>query len=84
MGFCTFLSSLYNCLLKFVLSIKLLGEVQNFLREVLKISGEVQSYPREGAHHPPRSGLMKVRFGYLLRLYAILTANTDIVGRLET
>ena len=51
-AFCTFLSSLYNCLLKCI-SLILLGEVRRFLEEVLKISGEVQSRPRGGAHLPP-------------------------------
>ena len=39
----TFLSSLYNCLLKFISLIILLGEVRKFLEEVLKISGEVRA-----------------------------------------
>ena len=50
-AFYTFLSSLYNCLLKFIPLIILLGEV-------LKILGEVQSYPRVDAHLPPKSGLV--------------------------
>ena len=52
-AFYTFLSSLYNCLLKFISLKILLGEVQNFLREVLKISGEVRTSP----HLFPKSGL---------------------------
>ena len=60
-AFYTFLSSLYNCLLKFTSLIILLGEVRTFLGEVLKISGEVQSYPKGGrvipAHLPRKSGL---------------------------
>ena len=36
-AFYTFLLSLYNCLLKFISLIILLGEVQKFLGEVLKI-----------------------------------------------
>ena len=61
--FYTFLSSLYNCLLKFILLIILLGEVQKLLGEVLKISGEVQSHSRGGVHLPivhttPKSGLV--------------------------
>ena len=51
--FYTFLSSLYNCLLKFILFTVLLGEVRKFLWEVLKISGEVQSHRRGCA--PPRT-----------------------------
>ena len=50
---------MYNCLLKSILLIillgevqKFLGEVQKFLGEVLKISGELQSHPRGGAHLP--------------------------------
>ena len=31
--------------------------MQKFLGEVLKISGEVESHPREGAHLPPKSSL---------------------------
>ena len=53
-----FLSSLYNCLLKFILLIILLGEVRKFLGEVLKIAGEVQSYPRGGAHLPQNPALL--------------------------
>ena len=45
-AFYTFLSILYNCLLKFILFMILLGGVQTFLEEVLKI-----------AHLPPKSGL---------------------------
>ena len=37
--FYTFLSSLYNCLLKFISLILLSGEVRKFLGEALKISG---------------------------------------------
>ena len=47
-AFDTFLSSLYNCLLKSISLIISLAEVRNFIEEVLKISGEVQS----NAHHP--------------------------------
>ena len=50
MAFYTFLFNLYNCLLKFI-SLTIL------LEEVLKISEEVQSHPRGGAHLPPKSGL---------------------------
>ena len=50
-AFYTFLSSLYNCLLKFILLI-ILGEMRKFLGEVLTISGEVQSHPRGGGHLP--------------------------------
>ena len=50
-AFYTFLSSLYNCVLKFILLIILLGEVQKFLGKVLKISGEVQSHPRGALPH---------------------------------
>ena len=59
--FYTFLSSLYNCLLKFILLIVLLGEVQKLLGEVLKISGEVQSHPMGRCAPPrtyPKSGLV--------------------------
>ena len=56
-AFYTFLSSLYNCLLKSIFLIILLQEVQKFLGEVLKISGEVQRHPRGGAHLPPKFGL---------------------------
>ena len=58
-AFYAFLSSLYNCLLKFISLIILLGEVRRFLGEVLKISGELQSSPRGGAHlpHLPQSDL---------------------------
>ena len=52
-AFYTFLSGLYNCLLKFISLKILLGEVQNFLREVLKISGEVRTSP----HLSPKFGL---------------------------
>ena len=45
-AFYTFLSSLYNFLLKFISLIILLGQVRTFLGEVLKISREVQSHPR--------------------------------------
>ena len=45
------LSNLYNCLLKFI-SLIVLGEVRKFLGKVLKISGEVQSHSRGGAHLP--------------------------------
>ena len=51
-AFYTFLSSLYNCLLKLISLIILLGEVRKVLGEVLKISEEVQSHPRGGAHLP--------------------------------
>ena len=54
-AFYAFLSSLYNRLLKFILLIILLGEVQKFLGEVLKISGEVQSHSRGGLHLPAPS-----------------------------
>ena len=47
-AFYTFLSSLYNWLLKSILLIILLGEVQKFLGEVLKISGEVQLKSSQG------------------------------------
>ena len=40
-AFYTFLSSLYSCLLKFILLTILLGEVRKFLGEALKISGDV-------------------------------------------
>ena len=58
--FILFLSSLYNCLLKFILYllIILLGEVRKLLGEVLEISGEVQSYPRGGAHLPQNPALL--------------------------
>ena len=49
--FILFLSSLYNCLLKFILFIILLGEVR-------KLLGEVQSYPRGGAHLPQNPALL--------------------------
>ena len=52
-AFYTFLSNLYNCLLKFISLIILLGEM-------LKISGEVRCHPQAGAHLPhlpPNSGL---------------------------
>ena len=53
-AFYTFLSSLYNCLIKFI-SLIILREVRKFLGEVLKISGEMQSHPREvrTSQHPP-------------------------------
>ena len=51
MEFYTFLSSLYNCLLKFTSLTILSGEVRKFLGEVLKISGEVRSHPCA----PPRT-----------------------------
>ena len=59
-AFYTFLSSLYNCLLKFILLIILLGEMRKFIGEVLKISGEVQSHLRGGAHLPSKPGLVLV------------------------
>ena len=49
-AFFTFLSSLHSCLLKFISLITFLGEV-------VKISGEVQSHPKGGAHLPTKSGL---------------------------
>ena len=51
-AFYTFLSSLYNCLLRCISFIILLVEVRKFLGEVLKFSGEVQSHPRGGVHLP--------------------------------
>ena len=45
-AFYTFLLSLYNCLLKFILLVILLGEVRKFLGEMMKISGEVQNHSR--------------------------------------
>ena len=51
-AFYTFLSSLYNFLLKSISLIILLGEVRKSLGEVLKFSGEVQSHPSGGAHLP--------------------------------
>ena len=51
-AFYTFLSSLYN-LLKFILLIILLGEMQKFLGEVLKISGEEP--PRTSPQNPALS-----------------------------
>ena len=62
-AFYTFLSSLYNCLLKFI-SLIIFGEVRKFTGEVMKISGGVQSDPRGGAHLPPKSGL--VNYGYII------------------
>ena len=56
-AFYTFLPSLNNYLLKFISLIVILGEVRKFLGEVLKISGEVQSHPRGGAHLLPKPGL---------------------------
>ena len=64
-AFYTFLSSLYNCLLKFISLIILLGEVRKFLAKVMKISGGVQSHHPGGAHLPPKSGLA----GRRMRLY---------------
>ena len=54
-AFYTFLSSLYNCLLKFIWLIIVLGEVRKILEEALKISGEMQSHPWRGAHLPTPS-----------------------------
>ena len=69
-AFYTFLSSLYNCLLKFISLIISLAEVRNFIGEVQKISGEVQS----NAHHPappPKLGKhwvnLKTDTAYLLQ-----------------
>ena len=53
-AFYTFLSSLYNYLLKSILFTILLEEVRKFLGEELKISGEVQSHSRGRAHLPPK------------------------------
>ena len=48
--FYTFLSSLYDCLLRLISLIILLGEVQKFLGEVLKvIPGEVRTSPQNAA-----------------------------------
>ena len=54
-AFYTFLSSLYNWLLKFISLIILLGEV-------LKNSEEVQSHPRRCA--PPRTSPKKTDLGF--------------------
>ena len=51
-AFYTFLSSLYNIVFLNLFHLILLGEVQKFLREVLKVSREVPSHPRGGAHLP--------------------------------
>ena len=63
-AFYTFLSSLYNYILKFISLIILSGEVRQFLGEVLKISGEVQSRPRGGAH-------LELKFIYTGWLYLV-------------
>ena len=60
-AFYTFLSSLYNCLLKFISLTILLGKVRKFLAKVLKILGGVQSYPRGGAHLPAPPPKKKIR-----------------------
>ena len=68
--FYTFLSSLYNCLLKFILFTILLGEVRKFLWEVLKISGEVQNHRRGDVHlpAPPRYAVVTHKTSDLLLL----------------
>ena len=50
---CLFLSSLYNYLLKFISLMILLGEVRNFLEEVLKISYERCKFISGGGAHLP-------------------------------
>ena len=56
--FYTFLSSLYNCHLRFISLMIPLGEVGKFSGKVLKISVEVQTSP----HLPPKSGLECVKY----------------------
>ena len=60
-AFYTFLLSLYNCILKFISLIILLGEVRKFLAKVLKILAGVQSHPRGGAHLPAPPPPKKIR-----------------------
>ena len=70
-AFYSFLSSLYNCLLKSIPLIILLGEV-------LKISGDVPSHPRGGAHLSPKSGLGLISRQGFIRFSSIALDSKDI------